>query len=228
MLLAEDILLLLTDDATGKAIVDSTTLDLALAGAVLLEFASQGRVDVAGPGEPVKPGRVVIRDPRPTGDPLLDAALGRIAASSPRKPDSMLGQLSKGLANELRHRLAGRGILRFEEGRVLGIFPTNRWPANDSSHENMVRRALYDVLVTGRTATPTEAGIVALLHAVDKVAAVVGETGVPRRELRARAKAVAEGGFAGEAVRKAIEAVNAAVMASIVATTAAGAAAASS
>ncbi len=228
MLLAEDVLLLLTDDATGKAIVDSTTLDLALAGAVLLELAAQGRVEVAGPGEPVKAGRLVIRDPNATGDPVLDAALGSIAASQPRKPDSMLGQLKKGLVDELRRRLAARGILRFEEGRILGIFPTNRWPAADSSHENLVRRALHDVLVTGRTATGTEAGLVAILLAVDKVHVVVGETGLTRRDLKARAKAVAAGGFASEAVRKAIEAVNAAVTASIMAAAVAGGAATSS
>ncbi|NLF03893.1 MAG: GPP34 family phosphoprotein [Actinomycetales bacterium] len=225
MLLVEDVLLLLTDDATGKAAVDSSTLDLALAGAVLLELAAQGRADVAGPGEQVKAGRVVVRDASPLGDPLLDAAIASIANSSPRKPDSMLGVLKKGLAAEVRHRLVTRGILRHEEGRILGIFPTNRWPAEDSNHEDMVRRALHDVLVTGRTATPTEAGIVAILLAVDKVHAVVVDTALSRRDLKARAKAIAEGGFASEAVRKAIEAINAAVMTSIMAATAAGAAA---
>jgi|SRR5690554_1242552 len=228
MLLAEDILLLLTDDTTGKTSVDSTTLDLALAGAVLLELAVEGRVDVAAPGEPVKPGRIVVRDSRPTGDEILDTALGIATTVSPRKPDAMLGQLKKGLAAALRERLVARGIMRFEEGRVLGIFPTSRWPAADSSHEDQVRRALFDVLVTGRSATPTEAGLVALLQAVDKVPTVFPHTGLAKRELRDRAKAVAEGGFAGEAVRKAIEAINASVMAAITAATVAGAAASSS
>src|SRR5690606_11041965 len=88
MLLAEDILLLLTEDQTGKAVVDTSTLELALAGAVLLELALAGRVDVAGPGEAVKPGRVVVRDAAPAGDPLPDPALPRIAGGSPREPDS--------------------------------------------------------------------------------------------------------------------------------------------
>src|SRR5690606_24272492 len=97
----------------------------------------------------------------------------------------------------------------------LGIFPTNRWPAVDSNHETHVRRALHDVLVTGRTATATEAALVALLLAVDKLHVVLPSTGLSRRDLKARAKAVADGGFAGEAVRKAIEAINAATMAAI-------------
>ena len=50
MILAEDVLLLLTNDTTGKTVVDKTRLDLALAGAVLLDLTTAGRVDVAGPG----------------------------------------------------------------------------------------------------------------------------------------------------------------------------------
>lgn len=228
MLLAEDILLLLTEDQTGKVVVDTSTLELALAGAVLLELALAGRVDVAGPGEAVKPGRVVVRDASPAGDPLLDAALARIAGVSPRKPDSLLSTLKKGLVDEVRARLVHRGILRWEQGRVLGIFPTNRWPAEDSRHEDTVRRALFDVLVTGRTPTAVEAGIVSILLAVDKVHVVFPGTGLARRELKARAKAISQGSFASEAVRKAIEAINAAVMATIVAATAASSAAAAS
>ena len=155
-------------------------------------------------------------------------ALARIEADSPRKPDALLAKLKKDLAAEVRRRLTSRGILRFEQGRVLGIFPVDRWPAADSSHENLVRRALHDVLVTGRTATPTEAGLVAIMLAVDKIHVVLPSTGLSRRDLKARAKVVADGAFAGEAVRKAIEAINAAIMASAMVAAVAGGGAVSS
>src|SRR5690606_36192799 len=113
MLLAEDILLLLTEDQTGKAVVDTATLELALAGAVLLELALAGRVDVAGPGEAGKPGRVVVRDAPPAEDPLPAAALARIAGVAPRKLDSLLSALKKGPVDEVRARLVHRGILRW-------------------------------------------------------------------------------------------------------------------
>lgn len=228
MLLVEDVLLLLTDDVTGKSAVDSTTLDIALAGSVLLELAARGKVDLARPGEAVKAGRVVVRDPSPTGDPLLDNAVARVQAVSARKPDSLLHQFKKGLADEVRRRLAERGILRFDEGRVLGIFPVSRWPAADSSHEEHVRRALHDVLVTGRSATGEEAAIISVLLAVDKLHLVLPDTGLPRSELKHRAKVVADSGFASEAVRKAMEAMNAAVMAAIITAATASAAASSS
>nr|WP_239022101.1 GPP34 family phosphoprotein [Nocardioides yefusunii] len=42
---------------------------------------------------------------------------------------------------------------------------------------------------------------------------------LPRKEVKRRAKAIAEGGWATDAVRKAVEAVNAALMTSMVAAT---------
>lgn len=222
MLIAEDLLLLLTDDATGKSLVDGTRLDLVLAGAVLLELTALERVDVSGPGEAVRPGRMVVRDPAPTGDLVLDEGLRRVGAAGPRKPEQLLATLKKGLPDELRSRLVTRGILRAEEGRVLGIFPTRRWPAVDSAHEHGVRLALHDVLVVGRTPTLREASLISLLQAADAVPKVVTPSPLPARELRRRAKAVGAGNLAGTAVKKAIDAVEAGTMAAVMAVGAAG------
>lgn len=219
MILADDLLLLLTDDVSGKPVVDGTRLDLALAGAVLLDLATAGRVDVAGPGEPVKAGRLVVRDPRPTDDPVLDEGLRRIVTTGPKKPENVVPVLAKQLRPAIFARLVHHGMLRAVEGRVLRIFPTTSWPAVDPTHENQLRAALHDVLVVGRTPTPREAALVALLQAVDQVPTVLRGTGVPKGELRRRAKAVAQGGFADAAVRRAVEAVNAATTAAIVAST---------
>ena len=45
----------------------------------------------------------------------------------------MLQSLSKGVRRSLLTGLADRGVLRADEGKVLGIFPTTRWPAVDCS-----------------------------------------------------------------------------------------------
>ena len=222
VILAEDVLLLLIDDASGKTVVDKTHLDLALAGGVLLDLATSGRVDVAGQGEQVKAGRLMVRDDRSTEDDVLDEALRRVGAIGPKKPESVLPKLAKGLRQDLLERLIGRGILRAQEGRVLGIFPTHAWPAVDSSHEREVRAGLRDVLVVGRTPAPREAALVSLLEAINQVPKVLGEVGVPARELRRRAKEVAAGGFADEAVRRAVQAVTAATNAAILSAATAG------
>jgi hypothetical protein len=83
MRIAEEILLLLVDDRTGRFLVDSTKLDNVLAGAVLVELATIERVGFAPAGGRVKRGRMVVLDPTPPGDPMLDRALATIAAGRP-------------------------------------------------------------------------------------------------------------------------------------------------
>lgn len=222
MILAEEILLLLTDDATGKPVVDVTRLDLVLAGAVLLDLAVAARVDVAVPGDPVKAGRLIVRDARPVGDPILDAALSRTRAAGPTKPESLLPKLKKDLRPALYARLADRGIFRFEQARMLGIFSTQRWRAIDPSYERQMRAGLRDVLVVGRGPTEREAQLIALLRAVDQVPKVLGTGEVSARELRRRAKLVVPSGLADTAVRKAVDAVNSATMAAVMVATTAG------
>ena len=47
--------------------MDSTRLGFVPAGGVVLELAAAGYVDVAGPGEAAKPGRLTIRNADPPG-----------------------------------------------------------------------------------------------------------------------------------------------------------------
>ncbi len=220
VLIAEDLLLLLTDDATGKPVVDSQRLTHALAGAVLVELALTGRVAVADDGRWGSGTRVSLIGSEPLGEPILDEALSRIPDKGhPVAAQALLTVLGKGLADALRHRLAQRGILHAEEGRILGIFPTRVWPAADARHENQVRSALWDVVVVGRQATEREVTLVSLLHAVDQVPRQFAADGMSARQLRERAKGLAAGNLGGDAVRRAIDATNAAVVAAVTATT---------
>ena len=223
MLLAEDVLLLLTDDTSGRSTLSSSHIDLVLAGAVLLDLAILRRVDVTPRGHPVGEGRLLVVDGTPTGDPLLDAALVRLAGRKPRRAKDSLAPLKKHLRTAVLGRLAAAGLLRRQESRVLGIFPVTRWPAVDVMHKSEIRAGVRDVLTTGRNPTDREAALVSLLSAVDKVPLVVGPTEVPRRELRRRAKSIAQGEFAGEAVRRAIAEMNAAVAGAVTAATVAAA-----
>jgi hypothetical protein len=221
MLIAEDLALLLLDDDSGKALTDRTRLDSALAGAVLLELALHGRVE---PDAADRKQRLRVSDPRPTGDVVLDDALRRVADKQPVKAESILGAVAKGLRDDIFERLVARGILRRQDGKVLGLFPTTQWPAQDSAHERQLRQRLSDVLVVGLTPDPHTRALVSLLLAVDALPKVVGTDRADKRELKRRAKELADGEWAGAAVRKAVEAVNTAVAVSIGAAVAASAA----
>lgn len=221
MLIAEDLLLLLTDDDSGKAQVDGTKLDHALAGAVLLELTLSGAVDLAGAQDSLKPGRVVIRNSGATGDGVLDEGLRRVERKAGRKPKDVVPALTKGLRAQLYEQLAGRGIVQDERDKVLGLFPRTRWPVADSEHERRIRTQLRDQLVHGVSADERTGALISLLSAIDAVSTVIDprDAGLDKRELNNRAKAIAEGQWASEAVRKAVEAVNAEVTAAVVAAT---------
>ncbi|WP_343444225.1 GOLPH3/VPS74 family protein [Micromonospora schwarzwaldensis] len=89
LLLTDELVLLAYDDA-GANRLGRPHLDYGLAGAVLLELALAGRVEVADK-------RLVVTDPSPTGVPLLDEALATVGDGRPRKPKDWIGKLAKGL-----------------------------------------------------------------------------------------------------------------------------------
>lgn len=221
MLIAEDLLLLLYDDESGKPGADGTRLDNALAGALLVELSLRGQVEVADGSGAVKNGRLVVVDPATTDDPVLDEALSVLAEKDGKTPKQLLGPLKKGLRQRLLDQLAARGIVEARAGKVLGLFPTTRWPAVDSAHEAQVRERLRSVLVVGLDPDPHTAALTSLLHAVDALHKVVPSD--DRRALKRRAKEISEGAWAAEAVRKAVEEVNAAVVVAVVAASTAAA-----
>jgi hypothetical protein len=207
--IAEDVLLLLLDDRTGRFLVDSTKLDNVLAGAVLVELVTIGRVGFAPAGGGVKRDRMVVADPTPPGDPVLEGALATVAASRPAKPEQLIAKLRKGLRAKLLQRLTAAGALRRSTRKLLGILPRTAWPAGDSGHKRELRTRLQDVLVGGVTPDGRTAAVVSLLVAVNATNKVVdGE----KKSVRARAKDIAAGDWASAAVKRAIDAVNASVV----------------
>jgi hypothetical protein len=223
MLLAEDLLLLVTDDTSGQLSAPAAQVDAGLGGANLVELAMMDKVDLSGEGEAGRPGRVVVRDPSPAGDEVLDAALEILTANQGKKPSAVIRPLSKNLRQGLYERLAASGVVRAERGKILGIFPTRTWPAQDASHEAQVRQLVTQALVQQAEPDPRTAALIALLHALKCEHKIVDPRpyGLSRRQLAARAEEIAEGNWASAAVRKAIDEMNAAVIAATTAATAA-------
>ena len=217
MLIAEDLLLLLTDDASGRLAVPATQADAALGGANLIELTLLHKADLTSEHDAGKPGRLIVRDPSPAGDEILDPAQQTITPQQGKRPAAVIRPLGKNLRQVLYARLASRGVLRAEEGRVLGVFPVHRWPAQDASHEAQVRSLLTDALLQQAVPDARTAALIALAHALRCEHKIVdpAQAGLSRRELRARAQQVANGSWASEAVRKAIDEMTAAAAAAI-------------
>lgn len=231
MLLAEETLLLLTDPTTGRPLDSGQRTGLALAGAVLVELVQGGHVEITTKDEPkdhpkARPGRVVVTSTAPTGDPVLDDALRLVASwSRPRRPQEALPGLAKNLRATLGGRLVAAGVLREVPVRFLGLTWTTSRPAVDPGGPSAaLRHRLREVVVGSRQPDPRDATLVAVVHSLGRVPAVVGDVGLSRSEVRRRAKAIAAGDVGGEAVRRALQAAEgatAAIAASAVAATSA-------
>lgn len=212
--LADELLLLAYDDS-GKP-SKNDVLDLGLAGAVLMELALAGRIDVVDK-------KVVVVDPAPTDDAVADHTLRRIADDGrARTPKAWLPRIKKGLRNQIAQRLVEQGVLRRERGRVLGVFPVMRLPAASGSTEANIRARLDSCVLRGADPDERTAALVALVHAVGLRRQAF--PGSDRRRVDARMKQVGEGAWAADAVRRAIADIQASVVAAVVASSVAASA----
>jgi hypothetical protein len=206
MLLAEELLLLVTDNASGRLSVLSAQVDAGLGGANMIELTMMSKVDLSGDGDQGKPGRIIVRDPSPADDGVLDAALRILIKRQGSKPSTVIRPLGKNVRQALYQRLAGSGAIRPGQRRALGIFPTRTWPAQDPQHEERVRLLVTAALVQQTAPDARTAALIALLHALRCEHKIIDPRpyGLSRRRLRARAAEIAEGNWASAAVRTAI------------------------
>ena len=83
MLLAEDFLLLVTDGVSGRLTALAAQVDAALGGAKLAGLTLLTKVGLSSEWDRGKPGRLIVRDPSPAGDEVLDVALRIVGAPGP-------------------------------------------------------------------------------------------------------------------------------------------------
>jgi hypothetical protein len=214
MTLTEDLVLLLLDPDTGRAVVDSTSLDRAIGGALLLDLVTRGRITADGDGARA---RLTVADAAPTGDALHDTALARL--DKPLKAQKAVERLARGTRTPTLERLVERGLVRRERSRILGVLPVTTWPPVDARPRAELRGRVAAVLLDGAQPDQHLALLISLVHAVKAEHKIVDGS---RRQLRARAAEVADGEWAGKAVRKAIQAVEAGVAAAVAGAAAAG------
>jgi hypothetical protein len=205
--LPDELLLLAYDDAAGKPLISTTALDLALAGAVLVELTLAGRIAVEG-------RKVRVVDPTPVDDPVAEAAFDRIrAAGKPRDPKNWLSPLSKGLREKILDRLVETGVVEREESRVLGLFRSVRYPALNPAPETAAHGRL-DAAIRHGEEPPDPAGrhtaaLASLVHAVDLGPKLFPD--LPAKVVKARLTEISEGDWAGKAVKDAILAIQVAL-----------------
>jgi hypothetical protein len=194
--ITEDLVLLMLDPETGRALVDSTSFDRAIGGALLLDLATRERLTADGAGAKA---RLRVSDAAPTGDALLDDALSRLAGSELRAQKAV-ERLARRTRTPVLERLVERGLVRRERTRLLGLLPVTAWPSANPGPRKELRGQVAAVLCDAARPDQHVALLISLVHAVKAEHKIVDGL---RRQLRARAAEVAAGDWAGEAVRKA-------------------------
>jgi golgi phosphoprotein 3 len=206
LLLAEELLLIALDDEKGTT-SSCVSLDPGLAGALLLDLLAEAALVEAG--DTLDAG--ASADP---SHPLLADALTAIRAEDePKKPKHWIDRLPKAvkpIKGRVADGLVARGVLDEQRHKTLGLFPSTRYPEADPAPERELRDRLDAVLLHGTEPDAHTAQLVALVHALGLVDALVPKD--QRKPARARAKAVAESSAVGQAVKRAIDDIAAAVV----------------
>ena len=219
-LIAEDLLMLLLDDKSGRFTLTSHHRQ-AVAGAVLAELALKGAVDIDRGKGLWKRNTARVVDATAVMDPVLRRAVDLIG-KKPTSPQTLVNRIGGDIERSLCERLAERGMVRKEQAKVLGLFSRTVWPAADSSRELQVRSDLRAALLDHSEPSQQIAVLIALLLAIGRVHKVIDSEGHTARDIKKRAKEVADGGWASDAVKKALDAAQAAVIAGAIAASTAG------
>ena len=160
---AEEITLLMLNDEDGEFVrVPGWSLQCAFAGAVLMDLALENRLDTD-----LK--RLVLIDPTPLGDDILDPVLARIAQATETHDARHWVEHIADYVEEIREgALAGlveRGILRREEDRFLWVFKSRRYPIVDGEAEREVKLRIMEVLFGNEIPDPRDIVLICLADA---------------------------------------------------------------
>jgi hypothetical protein len=208
MLLCEDILLLATDDETGKQSSVGGFAELLVAGALLTDLMLAGQVRLTEEGESVRKNRVVAEPDAPAPDDnLLLVTRAKLATKTSWDAASAVTALKKNLIRYLHERLVAAEILTRDERRALGLFPYTRFPTVDGTYEAGLLAGIDAVLFEGATPDDHTAALIGLLHAGDLLVTVVDRgRGIDKKTLKRYAESLIDQYWPAQAARKAIQA----------------------
>ena len=224
--LTAELLLLALDDATGKPLVDGTRLKAAVAGAAVVDLTLTGGLRLTEPGDPqAKAG--AGWSARGRSWPTRDSTRwpGSCTAASPRTPWARSAARPRGRTGLATSRTrcwptwSRRGCCATSRARCSGSFPTTAWPlARPGGRAGGALDGCVPPWWAGSSRTSAPPRSSPCCTRSDLLPKLFPDQ--PKRDIRARGKALSEGDWGGEAVRKAVQDVQSAVTAAVVASTA--------
>ena len=165
---AEELLLFLLDEERGALLsLPLRTMNLAFAGAVLMDLQFANRIDT-------DLDTLVLTDPTPLGDDLLDPVLADIAASEKPQDAAFWVERCAGRGEALREQAAARLVEREillapDEDGLLSLTPlvsrTRRYALEDGTVREAGRQRVMRVIFSDDLPDPADIAIISLADA---------------------------------------------------------------
>lgn len=193
--IAEDLFLLLVDNASAQPVLDRHRRERVLAGAVLLDLAHACRIRPAVEGEAV--GHLIALATPGVLDPVTEPAF-QLLRRRPLRPQTAVKRLAKHTEERLAGHLQHIGQIRCVPLSDKRFSHDVAWPLTNRERVDQARSALLSALFDRRPPTPATAAIVSLLHAVDGLGALLSLNDRGWRWVHARAGEISLGSWLDE------------------------------
>ena len=172
---AEETLALLLDDKTGTFLpIGKYALEHALVGGVLMDLAFADRIDT-------DPEQLMIIDPKPIGNPMLDGALRRISESKTTRDTTqwleiLSSEQGEAIQEQAIESLIERGVLERRGEKFLWVFRSRRYPMIDGKVQREARQRVMGVLFSGDIPDPRDIALICIADACGVLRTVFGES----------------------------------------------------
>ncbi len=212
--IAENLFLLLVDNASAQPGLDGARRDHVLAAAALLDLAHACRIRPAVAGEAVEPGRLMALTGAGPTDPVVEPAF-ELLREKPLSSAAAIKKTGRNIQDRLVDHLEKTGQIRRNTLPSKRFARTHTFPLTDRHRAGAARAALLSALFDRTPPDPSTAAIVTVLHAVDGLGALLSLNDRGWRWVHARAGEIASGSWVDESP-SALPEVNLAVTAAAV------------
>ena len=162
----EELLLLLHSEESGYFVaIPEWRMSCAMAGGVLLDLSLEGRVDA-------DLDSLVLVDPTPTGDSLLDSTLEELAREAevhaPRYWVERIARRADEISDEAIRRLVDKGIFESDVGgfwTLSGkVTRTGRYPLVDGTAGEEIKSRVFRAIFDGEIPEPRDVALIGLVN----------------------------------------------------------------
>jgi hypothetical protein len=195
--IAEDLFLLLLDNASVEPALERERRERVLAAAVLLDLAHACRVRPAVPGDAVEAGRLMALAGGAATDPVVEPAY-QLLHHKPMWPDTAVSKLRKGVQQSVATHLERLGEISEASGPSKRFGRSRSWQFAHRERSGLARAAMMSALFDREPPTPSTAAIVTVLHWADGLGALLSLNDRGWRWVHTRASEIASGSWLHE------------------------------